>query len=170
MPSGRTSMLELPANVLLATHPACSERRHRQPSRRSHERKLGDQTKDDADKEPREERSCGRSNVVVQCHAHASLLGEGCAVLARRRTGWADSLPPNSRRAAPPICPDLIVDRHKPDWVSDNDSRAGRAAPSTTRASLWGPPRLEREPHQPCAGPRPHCPPPAPVPDFGSLR
>src|SRR6202035_3943383 len=27
-------------------------------------------------------------------HAHASLLGEGCAVLARRRTGWADSLPP----------------------------------------------------------------------------
>src|ERR1700737_806107 len=112
MPSGRTSMPELPANVLLATHPACSERRHRQPSRRSHERKLGDQTKDDADKEPREERSCGRSNVVVQCHAHASLLGEGCAVLARRRTGWADSLPPNSRRAAPPICPDLIVDRH----------------------------------------------------------
>src|ERR1700730_14965507 len=113
MPSGRTSMLELPANVLLATHPACSERRHRQPSRRSHERKLGDQTKDDADKEPREERSCGRSNVVVQCLAHASLLGEGCAVLARRRTGWADSLPPNSRRAAPPICPDLIVDRHR---------------------------------------------------------
>src|ERR1700730_2656507 len=65
MPSGRTSMLELPANVLLATHPACSERRHRQPSRRSHERKLGDQTKDDADKEPREERSCGRSETLL---------------------------------------------------------------------------------------------------------
>src|ERR1700737_3709045 len=46
-------------------------------------------------------------------YAHASLLGEGCAVLARRRTGWADSLPPNSRRAAPPIYPDLIVDRHR---------------------------------------------------------
>jgi transposase InsO family protein len=58
-------MLELPANVLLATHPACSERRHRQPSRRSHERKLGDQTKDDADKEPREERSCGRSQTLL---------------------------------------------------------------------------------------------------------
>src|SRR6202043_1300519 len=49
---------------------------------------------------------------ILQWRAHASLLGEGCAVLARRRTGWADSLPPNSRRAAPPICPDLIVDRH----------------------------------------------------------
>src|SRR6202040_2333321 len=44
--------------------------------------------------------------------ARASILGEGCAVLARRRTGWADSFPPNSRRAAPPICPDLIFDRH----------------------------------------------------------
>jgi len=41
----------------------------------------------------------------------ASLLGEGCAVLAYRRTGRADSLPPNSRWAAP-ICPDLIFDRH----------------------------------------------------------
>src|ERR1700732_381167 len=58
-------MLELPANVLLATHPACSERRHHQPCRRSHERKLGDQTKDDADKEPREERSCGRSQTLL---------------------------------------------------------------------------------------------------------
>src|ERR1700737_3359767 len=65
MPSGRTSMLELPANVLLATHPACSERRHHQPCRRSHERQLGDQTKDDADKEPREERSFGRSQTLL---------------------------------------------------------------------------------------------------------
>ena len=45
--------------------------------------------------------------------AHASILGEGCAVLARRRTGWTDSLPSNSRRAAPPICSDLIFDRHR---------------------------------------------------------
>src|SRR5437773_11790312 len=51
----------LQANDLLATHPACSEKRHHQPCRRPHERKLGDQTKDDVDKEPREERSCGRS-------------------------------------------------------------------------------------------------------------
>jgi hypothetical protein len=58
-------MLELPANVLLATHPACSERRHHQPCRRPYERKLGDQTKDGADKEPREERSCGRSQTLL---------------------------------------------------------------------------------------------------------
>jgi hypothetical protein len=31
----------------------------------SHECKLGDQTKDDADKEPREERSCGRSQTSL---------------------------------------------------------------------------------------------------------
>src|SRR5262245_32228861 len=61
MPSGRTSMLVLSANDLLATHPACSGKRYNQPCRRPHERKPGDQTKDDADKEPREERSCGRS-------------------------------------------------------------------------------------------------------------
>jgi hypothetical protein len=58
-------MLELPANVLLATDPACSERRHHQLCPRSHERKLGGQTKDDADKEPREERSCGRSQTLL---------------------------------------------------------------------------------------------------------
>ena len=58
-------MLELPANDLLATHPACSEKRHYQPCRPPHERKLGDQTKDDADKEPREERSCGRSQALL---------------------------------------------------------------------------------------------------------
>src|ERR1700739_3481038 len=58
-------MLELPANVLPAPHPECSERRHHQLCRRSHERQLGDQTKDDADKEPREERSCGRSQTLL---------------------------------------------------------------------------------------------------------
>jgi transposase InsO family protein len=50
---------------------------------------------------------------ILQGRPHASILGEGCAVLACRRTGRADSLPPNSRRAAPPICPDLIFDRHR---------------------------------------------------------
>ena len=58
-------MLELPASVLLAIRPACRERRHYRPCRRSHERKLGDQTKDDADKEPREEWSCGRSETLL---------------------------------------------------------------------------------------------------------
>jgi hypothetical protein len=75
MPSGQTSMLELPANDLLATHPACSERRHHQPCRRSREHKLGDQTKDDADKAPREERSCGRSQTLLynRRRPHSSL-------------------------------------------------------------------------------------------------
>jgi transposase InsO family protein len=55
----------LQATDLLATHPACSEKRHYQPCRPPHERKLGDQTKDDADKEPHEERSCGRSQTLL---------------------------------------------------------------------------------------------------------
>jgi hypothetical protein len=68
-------MLEPPANDLLAIHPACSGRRHRQPCRRPHERKLGNQTKDDIDKEPREERSCGRSQTSLYNHVryHESL-------------------------------------------------------------------------------------------------
>ncbi len=57
---------------------------------------------------------------ILQWRPHASILGEGCAVLACSRTGWADSLPPNSRRAASPICPDLIFDRpgHKPKAIA----------------------------------------------------
>src|SRR3984893_3458523 len=78
-------MLELPANVLLATDPACSERRHRQPSRRSHERKLGDQTKDDADKEPREERSCGRSQTLLYNRASEHPSGY---VIDEKRFCW----------------------------------------------------------------------------------
>src|SRR6516162_7805248 len=65
MPSGRTSMLALPANDLLATCPTCSEKQHHHPCRRIHERKLGAQTKGDADKESREERSCGRSQTFL---------------------------------------------------------------------------------------------------------
>src|SRR5258708_6226210 len=41
----------------------------------------------------------------------ASILGEGRAGLARRRTGRTHSLSPSSRRATPPICSDLIYDR-----------------------------------------------------------
>lgn len=75
MPSGRTSMQEPPANDLLAIHPACSGRRHRQPCRRPHERKLGSQTKDDIDKEPREEWSCGRSQTLLyNCPVHIRAL------------------------------------------------------------------------------------------------
>src|SRR3981081_3563044 len=65
MPSGRTSMLEPPTIDPLASHPASSGKRHHQPCRPFHERKLGDQTKDDIDKEPREERSCGRSQTLL---------------------------------------------------------------------------------------------------------
>lgn len=65
MPSGRTSTLAPQATDLLAIHPACSEKQHSQPCPLPHERKLGDQTKDDGDKEPREERSCGRSQTSL---------------------------------------------------------------------------------------------------------
>src|SRR5438309_8890504 len=65
MPCGRTSMPELQATDLLATPLACSGRRHNQLCRLSHECKLGDQTRDDADKEPREEQSCGRSQTPL---------------------------------------------------------------------------------------------------------
>jgi hypothetical protein len=64
MPSDRTSTLEPLANDLLAIHPTYSGERHHQPCQRPHERKLGDQTKDDIDKGPREERSCGRSQTL----------------------------------------------------------------------------------------------------------
>src|SRR6202051_1095297 len=64
MPSGRTSRPALQAPDLLATVPACSGRRQNHPCRRHHECKLGDQAKDDADKEPREERSWGRFQTL----------------------------------------------------------------------------------------------------------
>src|ERR1700750_2012905 len=65
MPPGRTSMPGLQATDLLAPLLACSGRRRNQLCRLSHECKLGDQTRDDADKEPREERSCGRSQTSL---------------------------------------------------------------------------------------------------------
>src|SRR5882757_1447371 len=65
MPSGRTSMLEPPTIDPLAIHPASSGKRYHQPCRPFHERKLGDQTKDDIDKEAREERSCGRNQTLL---------------------------------------------------------------------------------------------------------
>lgn len=70
-------MLEPPANGLFAIHPASSGERLHQPCRLFRERKLGDQTKDDIDKEPREERSCGRSQTVLyNCRRpHSSLDG-----------------------------------------------------------------------------------------------
>src|SRR3979409_1190106 len=88
-------MLELPANVLLATHPACSERRHYQLCRRSHERKLGDQTKHDADKEPREERSCGRSQTLLynEVRTHLSMEKDAPVPRAVERAGHINCRP-----------------------------------------------------------------------------
>jgi hypothetical protein len=66
-PYGRTSMPESPANDLFAIHPASSGKCSHQPCLPFHERKLGDQTKDDVDKELREETVLWAfSNVVVQ--------------------------------------------------------------------------------------------------------
>src|SRR5258708_2720474 len=81
MPCGRTSMPGLQATDLLATLLGCSGRRHNQLCRLSHECKLGDQTRDDADKEPREERSCGRSQT------HLSLEKDTPVSRAVERTG-----------------------------------------------------------------------------------
>jgi hypothetical protein len=65
MPSSRTSRPGLQATDLPATHQAYSGRRQNHPCRRHHECKLGDQTRDDADKEPREELYCGRSQTSL---------------------------------------------------------------------------------------------------------
>src|SRR5450432_582432 len=94
MPSGRTSMPALPATDLLATLPACSGRRHNQLCRLSHECKLGDQTKDDADKEPREERSCGRSQTSLYNETRTHLTLDKDAPVSRpvQRIGVVRSL------------------------------------------------------------------------------
>src|ERR1022692_754874 len=49
---------------------------------------------------------------ISQRDKDAFIFGEGCAGLARRQTGRDHSLPPGPGRAAPPICSDLIYDRH----------------------------------------------------------
>jgi transposase InsO family protein len=80
----------LQATDLLATHPACSEKRHYQPCRPPHERKLGDQTKDDADKEPHEERSCGRSQTLLyNATRRHSTIGYLSPVEFERKVGLA---------------------------------------------------------------------------------
>ena len=93
MPSGRTSRLAPQATDLLAIHPACSEKQHSQPCRLPHERKLGDQTKDDADKEPREERSCGRSQTSLynDVRTHRSLNKDAPVSRPVQRTGVISS-------------------------------------------------------------------------------
>src|ERR1700732_1408933 len=57
---------------------------------------------------------------ISQWDPHASIPGEGCTGLARRRSRRAHSLSPNPGRAASPICPDLIYDRHTEQTVTIN--------------------------------------------------
>src|ERR1700726_3843605 len=83
MPCGRTSRPGLQATDLIATLLACSGRRHNQLCRSSHECKLGDQTKDDADKEPREERSWGRSQTSLYNETRTHLALDKDAPLSR---------------------------------------------------------------------------------------
>ena len=104
-------MLAPQATDLLAIHPPYSEKQRSQPCRLPHERKLCDQTKDDADKEPREERSCGRSQTSLYNGTRTHLSLEKDAPVSRSRR--AHSLSPHLRRTPLPIRPDLIYDRHR---------------------------------------------------------
>src|SRR5262245_53505780 len=107
MPSGRTSRPELQETDLHATLPACSGRRQNHPCRRHHERKLGDQTRDDDHKEPREERSCGRSQTSLYNgeRPHSSLRYQTPAAYAATFTATDDRLrnPDQLRRS--PVAP-----------------------------------------------------------------
>jgi transposase InsO family protein len=51
---------------------------------------------------------------ILQWGPHASISGERCAGLARRRSRRAHSLSPDLGRTASPIWPDLIYDSHSP--------------------------------------------------------
>jgi hypothetical protein len=89
MPSGRTSTLEPPANDLFAIHPASSGKRPHWPCLPFRERKLGDQTKDDIDKEPREERFCGRSQTsLYNATRRHSTIGYLSRVEFERKVGF----------------------------------------------------------------------------------
>src|SRR5258706_12925836 len=75
-------------------------------------------------------------NVVFKKTCHFA-IGPPCPVmadfvakvgcLARRRADRAHSLPPSSRRAAPPIYPDLLYDRHRAKMNASETRKWGRA-------------------------------------------
>jgi len=50
--------------------------------------------------------------ATIMRRANALGLSQGFASVAHREEGNAYSLPPSPRRIGPPICPDLIFDRH----------------------------------------------------------
>src|SRR5260370_27442399 len=101
--------------------------------------------------------------VFSELTSHTSIPGERCADLARRRTSRAHSLPPNSRRATPPICPDLIYDRHshKPRIASLGRRSRTTCAACTNSVLRYLLPRLEilprivRSPVDSCFGTSP---------------
>jgi SRSO17 transposase len=87
---GRRQGRGLQATDLLATHQACSGRRQNHPCRRHHECKLGDQTRDDADKEPREELYCGRSQTsLYNPKRRHSAIGYFSPMEFERQTGFS---------------------------------------------------------------------------------
>lgn len=88
MPSGRTSMLEPPAIDLFAIHPESSGKRHYHPCRPFRECKLGGQTGDEIDKEPREERFCGVLEPCCATRRH-STIGYLSPVEFERKVGLA---------------------------------------------------------------------------------
>src|ERR1700730_15115405 len=59
---------------------------------------------------------------LSQRDTDAFIFAERCADLPRRRISRTHSLPPNSRRATPPISPDLIYDRHTGDQRLNTDA------------------------------------------------
>src|SRR5260370_18977243 len=63
---------------------------------------------------------------ILQWGPHASIPGERCAGLARRRSRRAHSLSPNLGRTASPIWPDLIYDRHNGGGGPHNGAGAAR--------------------------------------------
>src|ERR1019366_1805783 len=77
---------------------------------------------------------------ILQWGPHASIPGERCAGLARRRSRRAHSLSPNLGRTASPICPDLIYDRHTQN--SRNPFHAGFAFRGFTGSLPLRPARL----------------------------
>src|SRR3984893_18512232 len=106
MPCGRTSRPGLQATDLIATLLACSGRRHNQLCRLSHECKLGDQTKDDADKELREERSCGRSQTSLYNETRTH-LAQGCAHFSAGSANRCGQVTCHARRTSSPLRPSL---------------------------------------------------------------
>src|ERR1700730_10078496 len=75
---------------------------------------------------------------ILQWVSHASIPGERCTGLTRRRSRRAHSLSPNLRRTPPPILPDLIYDSH-PSLTETSDVRAvtGSAAISAFLPVFW---------------------------------